>query len=881
MSVWRRLQRVGKKAAKFHITASLQELQIECSRQYKPGSLAVVWSRRSRRYPSKVFECNRPSENETRFTHAWSVPENVEFITTLYRNEKAIQYEEKEWVCQIEDVGGKNTALLPGPSSTSRRRILATRQIDLSEFAEALPTQTNLKVVMRLASKKLTSAVLLLTLNAVIVKEGDATDEDMISIASLMSLSRAGSFNVGSGLTINDAGGLGSLSPSMSRSRSVRSPPSQRYPLQPNPQSNFHSDLSEITAKLEALEHGHFDNPIPYSTKKITHKLRENRASTVNEMNPSTNMGCVQRNDAAQTKTLILVSSVHEANEQENSNINESSNIQRPASTQSGQDLLAWCQEVTKSYWNIRVTDLTTSFQNGLAFCAILNHFFPDKIDYAKLSVQNPMENCRLAFDVASKLGIPRVLDPCEVTSTKRPPDLLSMMTYLHQIRTCCCERSNSNWPNNINPVNSLKSQEENDVQLKYVRTTDHSPSPTTNDAKIEENLSDQLQLRLAKHTSAQIEQTPQKKLHFQHPTFVRYEHMFAKARSLLQQARLSQLSPALKPDALPPLAQPRKSQLMSASLTTVNTVGVDQTKNVPIREISADAQLGSIKRASSTICIPDSDENSAALNGCTKFTPLSPNHHNVMTSKLLDYADEDSIKVKRLRLSQMNLFASGRGNTAPVPIRIGDHYLPSKFQHTSVDNAIIKDNVGKQNTYRYALCENASSNLRITKSNTTVSQSTAADYISNEQAELEQAQRDLDREAAILEERLRRQMSQSPGSAYEEQLLRRWFILVNRKNTLIRRGIQLSIMEKEDDLKKKMHMLQEELRQILSVEDYMKTDADRRREDLLLQDLVRLVNERDDMIQELDLHEKALAEELALENSTNLLPSNKRCVIQ
>lgn len=38
---------------------------------------------------------------------------------------------------------------------------------------------------------------------------------------------------------------------------------------------------------------------------------------------------------------------------------------------------------------------------------------------------------------------------------------------------------------------------------------------------------------------------------------------------------------------------------------------------------------------------------------------------------------------------------------------------------------------------------------------------------------------------------------------------------------------------------------------------DYLKTDNDRRREDLLLQDLVRLVNERDDIIQELDLHEK------------------------
>ncbi|VDQ01457.1 unnamed protein product [Trichobilharzia regenti] len=66
----------------------------------------------------------------------------------------------------------------------------------------------------------------------------------------------------------------------------------------------------------------------------------------------------------------------------------------------------------------------------------------------------------------------------------------------------------------------------------------------------------------------------------------------------------------------------------------------------------------------------------------------------------------------------------------------------------------------------------------------------------------------------------------------------------------------------------------------------YLKTDSDRRREDLLLRDLVRLVNERDDMIQELDLHEKALAEELELEQNTNMISPRRRridksCVLQ
>lgn len=43
-----------------------------------------------------------------------------------------------------------------------------------------------------------------------------------------------------------------------------------------------------------------------------------------------------------------------------------------------GQDLLEWCKEVTKNYENIKVSNLTTSFKNGMAFGAIIAHFRPD-----------------------------------------------------------------------------------------------------------------------------------------------------------------------------------------------------------------------------------------------------------------------------------------------------------------------------------------------------------------------------------------------------------------------------------------------------------------------------------------------------------------------
>lgn len=43
-----------------------------------------------------------------------------------------------------------------------------------------------------------------------------------------------------------------------------------------------------------------------------------------------------------------------------------------------GQDLLEWCKEVTADYPGVKVTNLTTSWRNGMAFCAVVHHFQPE-----------------------------------------------------------------------------------------------------------------------------------------------------------------------------------------------------------------------------------------------------------------------------------------------------------------------------------------------------------------------------------------------------------------------------------------------------------------------------------------------------------------------
>lgn len=95
--------------------------------------------------------------------------------------------------------------------------------------------------------------------------------------------------------------------------------------------------------------------------------------------------------------------------------------------------LLKWCQKKTEGYANIDITNFSSSWSDGLAFCALLHTYLPAHIPYQELNSQEKKRNLLLAFEAAESVGIKPSLELSEMLYTDRP-DWQSVMQYVAQI---------------------------------------------------------------------------------------------------------------------------------------------------------------------------------------------------------------------------------------------------------------------------------------------------------------------------------------------------------------------------------------------------------------------------------------------------------------
>ncbi|XP_053694684.1 cytospin-A-like isoform X2 [Sabethes cyaneus] len=95
--------------------------------------------------------------------------------------------------------------------------------------------------------------------------------------------------------------------------------------------------------------------------------------------------------------------------------------------------LLKWCQNKTVGYRNIDITNFSSSWNDGLALCAIMHSYLPDRIPYDKLSPSDKRRNFSLAFAAAECVGITTSLSIDEMCQLERP-DWQQVMGYVTAI---------------------------------------------------------------------------------------------------------------------------------------------------------------------------------------------------------------------------------------------------------------------------------------------------------------------------------------------------------------------------------------------------------------------------------------------------------------
>ncbi|XP_007544385.1 cytospin-A-like [Poecilia formosa] len=95
--------------------------------------------------------------------------------------------------------------------------------------------------------------------------------------------------------------------------------------------------------------------------------------------------------------------------------------------------LLRWCQSRTQGYKNIEITNFSTCWEDGLAFCAVYHTYLPTRIPYDILTPADKEENLGLAFKTGESVGISATLTVEEMLKADGP-DWQRVLAYVESI---------------------------------------------------------------------------------------------------------------------------------------------------------------------------------------------------------------------------------------------------------------------------------------------------------------------------------------------------------------------------------------------------------------------------------------------------------------
>lgn len=99
------------------------------------------------------------------------------------------------------------------------------------------------------------------------------------------------------------------------------------------------------------------------------------------------------------------------------------------------QILLEWCRSKTIGYKNIDLQNFSSSWSDGMAFCALVHSFFPEAFEYDALEPSNHKKNFEQAFSTAEKMAhCDRLIEVEDMLMMGRKPDPMCVFTYVQSL---------------------------------------------------------------------------------------------------------------------------------------------------------------------------------------------------------------------------------------------------------------------------------------------------------------------------------------------------------------------------------------------------------------------------------------------------------------